>query len=107
MKNLQNYTDLYAIGIGIAGALTKGLKKKLGTRATILGMFIGAVFAYGTIGIIDQFFSNLNEKIVITISFAVGWAANEVTEYIDDAIKVLGDKYLKKVTKKIDNEDPI
>lgn len=104
MKNVENYTDLISIGIGVLGAITKGVKKKIGMKATFLGMIVGAILAYGTIGIIDQFFSHLNERIVIVISFAVGWVANEVTEYLDDAIKAWGDKVIKKVGGKIDEK---
>lgn len=104
MKNFENLTDLMSIGIGVLGAITKGIKKRLGMKETILGMLVGAILAYGTIGIIDQFFSHLNERIVIVISFAVGWVANETTEYLDDAIKAWADKIIKKVGGKIDEK---
>ena len=94
------FTDLVSMGIGVVGALVKGMKKKIGLTNTIMGMVIGAILAYGTIGVIDQFFSHLNERIVIVISFAVGWVANELTEYLDDAVK----HFTKKITDKIDQK---
>ena len=113
MKEFHEYTDLWAVGVGLMGSLMKGIKKKLGFQTTMLGMLVGGILAYGTIGIIDQFFSHLNERIVIVISFAVGWGANEITEYLDDAIKSVAEKYIgfamksepKKETKEGDAED--
>ena len=95
-------TDIMSIGVGVVGALVKGMKKRIGVKSTILGMLIGAILAYGTIGVIDQFFSHLNERIVIVISFAVGWVANELTEYLDDAVKHFADKLTAKIDEKID-----
>lgn len=104
MKDFDTFTDLVSIGIGVLGALTKGIKKRIGMKETILGMLVGGILAFGTIGIIDQFFSHLNERIVIVISFAVGWVANEITEYLDDAIKAWGNKFIKKIGDKIDKK---
>ena len=55
MKEIHEYTDLWAVGVGLLGSLMKGIKKKLGLQTTILGMLVGGILAYGTIGIIDQF----------------------------------------------------
>lgn len=96
MKEFHEYTDLWAVGVGLMGSLMKGIKKKLGVSTTLMGMLVGAILAYGTIGIIDQFFSHLNDRIVIVISFAVGWGANEITEYLDDAVKTVAEKYIGK-----------
>lgn len=104
MKNIHEYTDLWAVGVGLLGSLFKGLKKKLSMRTVGMQMVVGGILAYGTIGIIDQFFSHLNERIVIVIAFAVGWGANEITEYLDDAIKSMADKYIGKLGKKNDDE---
>ena len=55
MKEFHEYTDLWAVGVGLMGSLMKGIKKKLGLSTTIMGMLVGGILAYGTIGIIDQF----------------------------------------------------
>ena len=65
-------------------------------RTMIIQVIVGGILAYGTIGVIDTFFSGLDSKIVIVISFAIGWVANELTEYLDDTIKSLADKWLGK-----------
>ena len=104
-QHLNDFTDLISIGIGITGAMLKGIKKKIGMKNTLIQMLVGGILAFGTIGIIDQFFSHLNEKIVIVISFAVGWVASEVTENLDEYIHTLAEKYVKKVGDKIDKKD--
>jgi hypothetical protein len=87
MKEFHELTDLFAVGVGILGALLKGMKSKLKLHTTIIGMLVGGILAYSTIGVIDQFFSHLNERIVILISFAVGWVANELTDILDAFVK--------------------
>lgn len=95
MVNLED-NDLWAVGVGVIGSLLKGLKKRLGMRALLIQVVLGAILAYGTIGVIDTFFAGMDQKIVIVISFSVGWVANELTEYLDETIKALADKYLGK-----------
>lgn len=104
MKNLEQFTDFLSVGIGIMGAILKGIKKRIGMTNTILGAVIGGVLAYGTVGVIDQFFSHLNERIVIVISFGVGWVANEISDRLDDAIKSIADRWIKKIGDKVDQE---
>ena len=97
MKEFHELTDLFAVGVGVLGALLKGMKSKLGIMSTIIGMLVGGVLAYSTIGVIDQFFSHLNERVVILISFAVGWAANELTDILDKFVKDVYDIILTKI----------
>lgn len=96
MKNIHDYTDLFSIAVGIVGSMLKAMKRKLPLSATIIQMIVGAILAYGTVGVIDQFFGQLNERIVIVVSFAVGWAANEITDQLDRIVRDLSDKYIVK-----------
>jgi hypothetical protein len=96
MNDLGQYSDLWAVSVGVLGALLKGLKKRLSMRTMIIQVLVGGILAYGTIGVIDTFFSGLDSKIVIVVSFSIGWVANELTEYLDSSIKGLADKYLGK-----------
>lgn len=96
MNDLGQYSDLWAVSVGVLGSFLKGLKKKLKMRTMIIQVVVGGILAYGTIGVIDTFFSGLDSKIVIVISFAIGWVANELTEYLDETIKSLADKWLGK-----------
>ena len=50
-------------------------------------MITGGVLAWGTLGIIDMFFGQLEPKVIMLVSFAVGWVANEITDVLDDTIK--------------------
>jgi hypothetical protein len=104
MKHLEQFSDLFSVGIGIMGAILKGIKKRIGMTNTLLGAIVGGVLAYGTVGVIDQFFSHLNERIIIVISFGIGWVANEISDKLDDAIKSIADRWIKKIGDKIDQE---
>ena len=75
--------DLFAVGIGVLGALIKGLKKRFNASTIILGMLIAGILTFAVTGIIETFYSHLSPKIVILISFSVGWVANEITEKLD------------------------
>ena len=59
MDNLNNYTDVFAALVGVMGALLKGLKSKMSLKQTFLGMLVGGILAYCTIGIIDEFLPHL------------------------------------------------
>lgn len=95
MVNMED-NDLWAVAVGVVGSLLKGLKKKLGMRALMIQVVLGGILAYGTIGVIETFFAGLDSKIIIVVSFSVGWVANELTEYLDETIKALADKYIGK-----------
>ncbi len=90
MKGMENFSDLIAMGIGMFGAFLKGLKKKLKTPTIILAMTIAGVLTYSVTGVIELFYHDAPPKIVILISFIVGWLANELTSTLDQAI---GDLY--------------
>lgn len=75
--------DLFAVGIGVLGALIKGLKRRFTTSTIVLGMLIAGILTFAVTGIIETFYSHLSPKIVILISFSVGWVANEITEKLD------------------------
>tara|TARA_R110002050_G_scaffold12524_7_gene41058 strand:- start:1289 stop:1606 length:318 start_codon:yes stop_codon:yes gene_type:complete len=87
MDNLNNYTDVFAALVGVMGALLKGLKSKMSLKQTFLGMLVGGILAYCTIGIIDEFLPNLSQRATVLVSFAVGWVANELTDILDKFVK--------------------
>lgn len=90
MKNWENFADLMSIGIGMTGALLKGIKQRMKGQTVALGMVVAGIMTYATTGIIESFYSDLSPKIVILISFCVGWLANEITEKMDELV---GDLY--------------
>ena len=87
MNNINDYTDVFAALVGIMGALLKGLKSKMTLKQTFLGMIVGGILAYCTIGIIDEFAPDLSQRTTVLVSFAVGWVANELTDILDKFVK--------------------
>ena len=83
MKGLEQFTDLIAIAIGMLGAMTKGLKKRLKIQTIIIGMCIAGILSYSLIGVVELFYNELTPRLIILVSFIVGWVANEITEKID------------------------
>ena len=83
MKGLENFTDLIAIAVGMLGAMTKGLRKKLKIKTILIGMCIAGILSYSLIGVVEIFYNELTPRLIILVSFIVGWIANELTEKID------------------------
>ena len=83
MKGLEQFTDLLAMAIGMTGALLKGLKKRVKIQQIMTGMIVAGILSYSLIGVIEIFYDQLTPKLIILVSFVVGWIANEVTEKID------------------------
>lgn len=83
MKGLEQFTDLITMAIGMTGALLKGLKKRVKLQGILTGMIVAGILSYSLIGVIEIFYNDLTPKLIILVSFVVGWIANEVTEKID------------------------
>jgi len=83
MKGLEQFTDLIAIAIGMLGAMTKGLKKQLKIKTILIGMCIAGILSFSLIGVLELFYDELTPRLIILVSFIVGWVANELTEKID------------------------
>ena len=84
MSNLVNELgDLLSVLVGIVGAFLKGLKNKLNVVTIILACCVAGILSYSTMGLIEIFYHNASPKIIIFISFCVGWIANELTSKLD------------------------
>lgn len=83
MKGLEEFTDLIAMGIGMAGALMKGIKKRLKIQTIIITMVVAGILSYSLLGVLELFYHEFTPRLVILVSFVVGWLANEITEKID------------------------
>ncbi|MHC4715134.1 MAG: hypothetical protein ACYTAN_18000 [Planctomycetota bacterium] len=103
MKGLENFTDVMAIIIGMVGALLKGLKMKVKLRNLVTCMVIAGILTFGVSGVIEMFYHDISPKLVILISFIVGWASNELTEKIDLLVDDIYE-YLKVKLKSKGNE---
>jgi uncharacterized membrane protein len=79
--------DLFTVLIGVVGSLLKGLKNKLKIRQLVITMIAAGILSFGTIGILEMFFSGLDSKVLIVFSFSIGWVANELTEVLDDVVR--------------------
>ncbi len=98
MKGMENFGDIIAMGIGMLGAFLKGLKKHLKPPTIILACVIAGILTYSVTGVIEVFYHEATPKIVILISFVVGWISNELISTLDNAIGDLyeiGIQYLK------------
>lgn len=83
MKGLEQFTDVIAIAVGMLGAMAKGLKKRLRIQTIIIGMCIAGILSFSLIGVLELFYDELTPRLIILVSFIVGWVANEITEKID------------------------
>jgi hypothetical protein len=90
MKLMDDYMDLVAVGVGVLGSLLKGIKTKLKFGTIALGCLVAGILTYSATGIIEMYFDASSPKIIILISFSVGWVTNEITKKMDDFI---GDVY--------------
>ena len=97
---MKNSIDFYATLFGAFASFIKARKMKLKLSNLVLQVVIGSALAFLTIGAIDYFFKDASPRMVMLISFVVGWCANEITELFDDAIKdgynVVKAKFAKK-----------
>jgi len=83
MKGLEQFTDIMAMAIGITGALMKGLKKKMKVQSIVVACVVAGILSFSLIGVIEIFYDELTPRLIILVSFVVGWLANEITEKID------------------------
>ena len=90
MKGLEDYGDLIAMGIGTVGAFLKGIKQKLKLKNLLIACTVAGILTYGTTGLIEYFYLDFSPKIIILISFVVGWVTNEITAKLDELV---GDLY--------------
>lgn len=97
MKGFEQFTDLFAILIGMIGALAKGLKKRAKIKTIVIGMTIAGILSYSLIGVVEIFYNELTPRLIILVSFVVGWVANELTEKIDLVFNDVFDFFADKV----------
>jgi len=86
--------DCMAIIIGMLGALLKGIKNRLSIKSLIITMTIAGIICFSITGVIEMFYTDLPPKVVILISFIVGWLTNEITDKLDLLIDDIYD-YIK------------
>ena len=87
---MNDFSDLMAVGIGMIGSLLKGIKAKLSKISVIIGCIVAGILTYSATGLIEMYYKDLSPKVIILISFSVGWVTNEITQKMDEFI---GDIY--------------
>ena len=90
MKGVESWMDLLSIGVGMIGAMLKGIKRRLRIGTIVLSMTIAGILTYSVTGLVAYFYADLNPKVIVLISFCIGWVANEITDKMDEFI---GDSY--------------
>lgn len=86
---MKDNLDFWSAIAGALAALLKGLKHRLKMRQLLLSLAVASIMAWGTIGVLQYWFSsnNIDPRIVILVSFSVGWVANELTDILDEFVK--------------------
>ena len=102
---MENLTDFVAMSIGVVGALLKGIKKKFNKSTIFIGMLIAGVLTYATTGLIEIFFTDVPQKVIILISFCVGWIANELTEKLDEFVNDVYDIIVEWIRRKFNSKN--
>ena len=100
MKGLEQFTDIIAMSIGMIGAMMKGVKKRLRVKNIFIGMVVAGILSFSLIGVIELFYQELSPKLIILVSFIVGWLANEITEKIDLVFDDAFDVFLNWIKKR-------
>ena len=90
MKNFNELSDFMAIGVGVLGALLKGLKAKFKLSTILISCIVAGILTFSVTGVLEMYYNEVSPKIIILVSFSVGWVTNEITLKMDDFI---GDIY--------------
>ena len=101
MKGLEQFTDLLAMGIGMTGALMKGLKKRMRVQSILIACVVAGILSFSLIGVIELFYQDLTPRLTILVAFVVGWLANEITEKIDLIFEDVWDHIERLIKKKL------
>lgn len=101
MKGLEQFTDLLAMGIGMTGALMKGLKKRMKMQSILIACVVAGILSFSLIGVIELFYHDLTPRLTILVAFVVGWLANEITEKIDLIFEDVWDHIERLIKKKL------
>lgn len=90
MKNFNELSDFMAMGVGVLGALLKGIKAKFKLSTILISCIVAGILTFSVTGVLEMYYNEVSPKIIILVSFSVGWVTNEITLKMDDFI---GDIY--------------
>lgn len=89
------------MGIGMTGALMKGLKKRMRMQSILIACVVAGILSFSLIGVIELFYQDLTPRLTILVAFVVGWLANEITEKIDLIFEDVWDHIERLIKKKL------
>lgn len=84
---MKENIDLLSAVAGGTGALIKGVKRRRKFRTIVLDALVGIILGWSTIGLLDYFLEGANFKLVILVSFAVGYVTNELTDVLERLVE--------------------
>jgi hypothetical protein len=94
MNGMEQFLDFISMGVGMVGAMLKGIKRKFRVTTIILSMLIAGILTYSVTGLVAYFYADVNPKVIVLISFCIGWVANEFTDVLDELIGDLYDIFI-------------
>ena len=100
---MEQFLDFISMGVGMVGAMLKGIKRKFRWTTIILSMMIAGILTYSVTGLVAYFYADVNPKVIVLISFCIGWVANEFTDKLDDLIGDLYDIFITWLRNKYGN----
>lgn len=100
MKGLENFIDYISMAVGIVGAFLKGVKRKFRWTTIILSMVVAGILTYSVTGVVAYFYADVNPKLIVLISFCIGWVANEFTDKLDELIGDIYDIFISRLRNK-------
>ncbi len=103
MKGMEQFLDFISMGVGMIGAMLKGIKRKFRRTTIILSMMIAGILTYSVTGLVAYFYADVNPKVIVLISFCIGWVANEFTDVLDELIGDLYDIFITWLRNKYGN----
>lgn len=87
---MKENIDIMSAVAGGVGALIKGKKAKRKLKTLAIDALVGAILGYTTIGVLDMVLDGATNKVIMLVSFSVGWVANEITDILE---KLVNDGY--------------
>ena len=94
MKGLEQFLDGISMAVGMVGAMLKGIKRKFRFTTIVLSMVIAGILTYSVTGTVAYFYADVNPKVIVLISFCIGWVANEFTDRLDSLVSDLYDIFI-------------
>jgi len=94
MKGLEQFLDGISMAVGMVGAMLKGIKRKFRWTTIFLSMIIAGILTYSVTGTVAYFYADVNPKVIVLISFCIGWVANEFTDRLDSLVGDLYDIFI-------------